>query len=231
MLLLRRAPRNDVRRKLERRADKVPPGLRNDPHAVLPREVLLDRLAQDGRDRLKVVVLEPAADVEEVALEPLLFGDVERPPRAPDGVSKEGRVRAPAPDVEADARDADPKRLSPAEEGAHLAEGGAELESEAAERARVVGEDAEDHLGFGVELCNLEELVRVVERHAVDAVRGGVADEGGGFAGVGVDDAGGGDGVGEGEDGGDLGLGGAVEAEAHRGEELEDMRVGVALDG
>lgn len=228
------AARDDVGRELESAADVVAAGLRNDANPaarLVNREVLSDGLAEDCSDLLKVVVLEATADVEEFKVVTDFLADIERPAGSADGVAKERRVLAAAAAVEGNAHNVDVELLGAAQQAADLAQRRSELESETAQTARVVREDAENHARGRVVLLDLGELVGVVKGHAVDAALGRVPDERRGLARVGVDDARRRDAARERHDCRDLGLRRAVEAESEGSHEAEDVRVRVRLDG
>lgn len=224
-------PGDDVRRELKRLRDKVSPRLGDDPD-VLPvaveGEELVQALPQADGEALKVLVAEAAADVEQVEAVADVLCRVEDLLGPADRVAVEVRVGASGPDVEADADDVEAQPLRLLEQRPRLGQRGAKLVAEPAQAAAVVGEDAEDELGVGVEPDDLVELVGVVKRHHLDVVLGGVADERAGLARVRVDDPAGRHAEREHER--DLGVGGAVETRPERGEQPQHVRVGVALD-
>ena len=122
----------------------------------------------DGRGR-GLVAEEAAADVEERHLEAVLPPEAEDGERVRRGGGVRGRVGAAAAHVVADADDAQAELGGGREETRHAREVRTKLAAEAAERVRVVGDDAQHQLGLGVDLRHLEQLVLVVKGHAPHA--------------------------------------------------------------
>jgi len=191
----------------------------------------IQRLPQRLGHGKEVLCFEPSSDIQKVERVSLLPPHFEHHLRSSHSVIEHLRILASASDVERHSYDVEVEGLSGREEGRTGFDGRSELESETTEGFGIVGEDSKDEFRSRVEFGDLEKFVGVVEGHGVDAEGTSGSDEGGWFTRVGEDDLVGGGREREGEDRGHLGLGGTIEAGSEEGEELEDERIGVALDG
>jgi hypothetical protein len=131
--------------------------------------------------------------------------------------------------VEADANNIEAEILGESKEALGSIHGGTKLHAETAQARFVISHDAEEELRIGEELGNLVELIGIVKSHLLDASRFDVTNIRVRLAGLGVDDALGLDTHRKSQL--NLRLGGAIKASAKCREKLDDLAVGVALDG
>lgn len=130
--------------------------------------------------------------------------------------------------MEADSDDVEAQVLSDGEKAFSSVHGGSKFHAETAKAGGVVGHDAQEKLGFGVELCDFVQLVGIVKSHLLDAGRLDIANIRVGLAWLSIDDS-----LRAGSHRKhllNLSLGGAIKAGAEFSQKAEDVRVRVALD-
>jgi len=193
------------------------------------REELVEGVAEDSSHGLEGIAAEATTNVKGAHGESKVAGLLENGVGVADGLEEGERVRGARANVEADANNVETQVLGQSEETLGGVHGSTKLHAEAAQRLAVVGHDAEEELSSWIELGDLVELIGIVKSHLFDAHRLDVSDIRVSLAGLGVDDA-----VGAkscGQDLLNLGLGGTIEAGSELRQKLDDLRIGVALDG
>ena len=210
-----------------RRRDEVATRFAEDTHGR--RKVGVNSLAERGSHGLEQVARKATANIKVAKLVTDGGRLVENAARILHGFDEGRRIGGARANVEADAHHVEAKLAGEREQVRSAIERGAKFEAEAAERRGVIGEDAEVQLGVGEQGLDLVQLVGIVKGHLLDTLFGGVANVRAGLARLRVNDASRVNA--QVEHLIDLGLRGAIEAGAERGEQAEDLRVGVALDG
>lgn len=227
--ILNSSSSDDVAGNGEGRGDVVTTRLGDDVDSATGREELVEGFTEDRSHGLKCVAGEATSNIEGSHVEAKLTSLLEDGVGVTNGLVKGQRVRGSGADVEADTNNVETEVLGKGQQALSGLHGGTKLHAETAHALAIVGHDAEEELGSRVELGDLVELIGVVKSHLLDASSLDVTDVRVGLARLGVDDA-----VrakSQGKDLLDLGLGGAIEAGTKLGEELDDLGVGVALDG
>ncbi|KAI6762718.1 hypothetical protein HG530_008698 [Fusarium avenaceum] len=220
---------DDVAGDGEGRGNIVATRLGNDLHVAVWREEFVQSATEDGSHCLKSVATEATTNVEGAHGEAKVAGLLEDGVGVANGLEKGERVGGTRANVETDANNVEAEVLGQGEETLSGVHGSTKLHAEAAQRLAVVGHDAEEELGSRVELCDLVKLVGIVKGHLLDAHRLDVSDVRVSLTGLGVDDTVRAEACGQ--DLLNLGLGGTIEAGAELRKKLDDLSIGVALDG
>ena len=214
---------------------EITPRLGNDTDSALCREALchgrVDGVGNVAKHDVAVVVKvtsEATSNVEQLHLEPNVLSLVKDHPGGLNGGGEGSEVLAGAANVERDSDDVEVESLGSREELLALRDLSTVLKAQGDASIGVVSTDAEDALEPGVEGGDLVELALSVKGGVLDSVLLGKANVRGTLGGVGKDDAAGIHSHLEHHL--ELSLRGAVKASTHGIEELEDTRLGVALD-
>lgn len=227
--VLNSAASNDVAGKGECRGSVVATRLSDEVDAGMGREVLIEGSAQDAGHLLEsIVAAEASTHIKSLEIVAISSGLLEDDMSVLDSLQESSGIRGARANVEADANHAETQLAGKAQETVGGVEGSAELQTETAKGRRIVGKDAEEELGVGIQARNLAQLIGVIEGHLAHALLGDIAHVGVGLARLCIDNAGGIDA--HAENLLNLGLGGTVEAGAESGQKPQEPVVGVALD-
>lgn len=208
--------------------DVVATWLGDDLNIAVRGEKLVESVSEHGSHGLKSVSSEATANIEGSHVESNFVTLLEDRMGITHSLVKSQGIRSTRANVEAHTNNVETEVLGKGKETLGGVHSSSKLHAEAAKAFAVVGHDAEKELGAAVELGNLVKLIGVVKCHLLDTHRLDVSDVGVGLAGLSVDDAIGAEACRK--DLFDLGLGGTIKTSAKLGEELNDLRVGVALD-
>lgn len=219
---------DDVAGNCERSSDVVSSRFGNDLDVAVDREELVEGASEDGGHSLEGVAGEPASDIESAHVEAEFITLLKHQMGIANGLPEGEGVSSTRSDVEADSNNIQAELLREVEKAGSGVHGSAEFHAESAETVGVVGHDAEEELGSGVELGDLVELIGIVKGHLLDAHGLDISDVGVGLAGLGIDDALGAET--ELQDLLDFGLGGTIEASSKCCEKLDNLDIRVALD-
>lgn len=224
------AASNDVAGKRECRGSIVATGLSDKVDTGMGREILIEGSTQDVSHLFeRIVAAETSTNVEGLQVVAISSGLLEDDMGVLNSLQESSRIGGARANVEADANHVEAQLAGKTQETISRVEGSAELHAETAKGRRIVGKDAEEKLGAGIQARNLAQLVGIIEGHLAHALLGDIAQVRIGLARLCIDNAGGVDA--HAENLLDLGLGGAVEAGAESGQELQEPFVGMALDG
>jgi len=153
------AARDNVDSKGKGSSGHIPSWLGNDAH--VGREMLVKGIPQAGSDVLEgssvhsVKTRKASSDIKEIKLESKFLGLIKYVSGHENSIGKGGRIKAAASHVEGDSDHVQVKVTSEGEKIPGDRRRGSKLDSEAADRARIVSKDAQDELGIRVEFLNL----------------------------------------------------------------------------
>lgn len=227
LLVFNAATSNDVAGNGEGGADIVTTRFADDTDRWW--KVVIQGNGQDGCHVVKGLGNEATANVQRLEIIPESSSLVEDKACVTNGLEEGVGIGGTGTNMEGNTYDVQVQLSCQSQKLTSRVKTGAKLQAQTAEGGRVVGQDAQEEFGIGEELFDLVQLIRVVKRHLLDSLFGGVANVGLGLARLSVDDA---RGINtQAQDHLDLGLGSAVKASAELSEETQNLRVWVAFDG
>jgi len=224
---------NDLGRERESRAHIVTAGLGNDTN--LGAEQRVDGRTQDGGHLLECDPFshmsrwESTSNVQKVERKAIVLGLVKHTAGTDHCLTKGIGIEAATADVETNSNHVQVQLPGRSQQESSGVQRCAKLESELAERLRIISQDAEHQLSIGVEALDLVQFLRVVKGHHMNIVGAGILDKRVLLARVGVNDAAGVDAHFKHRL--DLVLGSTVETGAERGQKAHHHGIGVALHG
>ena len=190
--VLNGAASNDVAGKSESRGSVVATRLSDEVDAGMGGEVLIEGSAQDVSHLLEsIVAAETSTDIKSLQVVAIGSGLLEDNMSVLNGLQESSRVGSARANVEANANHVKTQLAGKAQETIGGVEGSAELQAETAKGRRIVGKDAEEELGVGVQARNLAQLIGVIEGHLAHALLGDITHIRVGLARLCIDNAGG----------------------------------------